>query len=310
MPLRDFPGAFLYSAVRYRPDSSPTKEYGGKKNEDAVNKKAMYALLLAALVPLICYFVVKHYSDTAIVMPRHYLADSIVTRVEKGKKVTDTAWHKLPEFSLVNQQGDTVSWGGLKGKVVVADFFFTHCPTICPGLTRNMYSLQQSINNAQRVGDKIPDFLHFLSFSIDPERDSVPRLKAWADKYQVNPDQWWLLTGDKKYIYDLAINEMKIGLVDGQGVDTNFIHTDHFVLIDSNRHVRGYYHGLDSVSLKQLSADIIYLTMEKDPARKSFFAGKLQLIAVVFLAAILGVGLLLFIIRRKEPNANTAAEKK
>jgi len=270
----------------------------------------MYALLLAALVPLLCYFIVKRYSDSAIVMPRHYLADSIVTKTEKGKKFFDTVWHKVPDFSLTNQLGDSVSWEGLKGKVVVADFFFTHCPTICPGLTRNMKLLQQSINNSQRVGDKTPDFLHFLSFSIDPERDSVTRLKEWADRFQVNPDQWWLLTGNKKAIYNMAIEDMKIGLVDGQGIDTSFIHTDHFVLIDTNRHVRGYYHGLDSASLKQLSNDIIYLTMEKDPTRKSFLAGKLQLIAVVFLMAILGVGLLLFFIRKKEKYAEAGLEKK
>lgn len=275
-----------------------------------MNKKAIYALLLAVVVPLICYFIIKGYSDSAILMPRHYLADSIITKTEKGKKVTDTAWHKLPDFSLINQQGDTVSWEGLKGKVVVADFFFTHCPTICPRLTTNMRYLQQSINNSQRVGDKTPDFLHFLSFSIDPERDSVSRLKQWADRFQVNPEQWWLLTGTKKDIYDMAINEMKIGLVDGQGVDTNFIHTDHFVLIDSNRHVRGYYHGLDTASLQQLSNDIIFLTMEKDPGRKFFLAGKLELIAIVFLVAIVGVGLLLFIIRKKEKDAESRFEKK
>lgn len=275
-----------------------------------MNKKAIYALLIAVVVPLICYFIIKGYSDSAILMPRHYLADSIITKTEKGKKVTDTAWHKLPDFSLINQQGDTVSWEGLKGKVVVAGFFFTHCPTICPRLTTNMRYLQQSINNSQRVGDKTPDFLHFLSFSIDPERDSVSRLKQWADRFQVNPEQWWLLTGTKKDIYDMAINEMKIGLVDGQGVDTNFIHTDHFVLIDSNRHVRGYYHGLDTASLQQLSNDIIFLTMEKDPGRKFFLAGKLELIAIVFLVAIVGVGLLLFIIRKKEKDAESRFEKK
>ena len=103
---------------------------------------------------------------------------------------------------------------------------------------------------------------------------------------------------------------MKIGLVDGQGVDTDFIHTDHFVLIDTNRHVRGYYHGLDSASLKLLAGDIIYLTMERDPNRKSFLAGKLQLIAVVFLVAILSVGLLLFFIRKKENYAEPRVEKK
>lgn len=243
-------------------------------------------------------------------MPRHYLADSIITKTEKGKKVFDTVWHQVPDFSLTNQQGEQVSWEGLKGKVVVADFFFTHCPTICPGLTRNMRQLQQSINNSQRVGDKTPDFLHFLSFSIDPERDSVPRLKQWADRFQVNPEQWWLLTGDKKEIYDLAINEMKIGLVDGQGVDTNFIHTDHFVLIDTNRHVRGYYHGLDSASLRKLSSDIIYLTMEKDPGRKFFLSGKLELIGIVFLVAIAAVAILIYFIRKKDNNADARLEKK
>ena len=275
-----------------------------------VNTKALYALLVAIMLPLLGYFIMKWKGDTAIHMPRHYLADSIPTKVVKGKKVADTAWHKLPDFSLVNQQGDSVSWEGLKGKVVVADFFFTHCPTICPRLTTNMRWLQQSINNAQRVGDKTPDFIHFVSFSIDPERDSVPRLKQWADRFQVNPEQWWLLTGDKKSIYDMAINEMKIGLVDGQGVDTNFIHTDHFVLIDSNRHVRGYYHGLDSASLQQLSSDIILLSMEKDPNRKSLFAGKLPVMAAAFLAAILGAAVLLFILRKNRKNADHGFEKK
>ena len=275
-----------------------------------MNRKAMYSLMLAALVPLLCYFIIKRYSESALLMPRHYLEDSLVSRTEKGKKVFDTVWHELPAFSLLNQMGDTVSWDGLKGKVVVADFFFTHCPTICPALTNNMHTLQQSINNAQRVGDKTPDFLHFLSFSIDPERDSVPRLKQWADRFQVNPEQWWLLTGDKKEIYDFAINDMKIGVVDGEGVDTSFIHTDHFVLIDTNRHVRGYYHGLDSASLRQLSNDIIFLTMEKDPKRKSLFAGKLQLIAVVFLLAILAVGFLLFFMRKKEAYDKAHLEKK
>jgi protein SCO1/2 len=163
-----------------------------------------------------------------------------------------------------------------------------------------MKRMVESIHNGQRVGDKTNKQVHFLSFSIDPERDSVERLKYWADKYQINPEQWWLLTGDKKVIYDMVIEEMKVGLVDGKGVDTNFIHSDRFVLIDSNLHVRGYYSGLDSVSLTKLSNDLVLLTMEKDPRSKSFFDGKLQLMAVVFLLAIMGVGLLLFFIRKKQ----------
>lgn len=273
-----------------------------------MNKKAFYALMLAVLLPLLCYLVVKKYSESAITMPRHYLPDTVINTVKKGKMVSDTVWHRLPDFSLTNQQGEPAGWDDLKGKIVVADFFFTHCPTICPGMTRNMKRLQESINNSQRVGDKTPEFVHFLSFSIDPERDSVPQIKHWADRFQVNPDQWWLLTGDKKVIYDMAINHMKLMQVDGQGIDTNFIHTDYFVLIDTNRHVRGYYHGLDTMALRQLSSDIIFLSKEKDPSKKEFLAGKLQIVAIAFLCAIIGVAILLFILR-KNNNAGTGVEK-
>src|SRR5688572_23998063 len=265
-----------------------------------MSKRSVYAILIAVLLPLTGYFIVKSLSDKAVQMPRHYHSDTVIASVKKGKQVTDTVWHRLPDFSFVNQMGDTVTWNNLKGKVVVADFFFTHCPTICPRLTMNMKRLQESITNAQRGGDKTNRYIHFLSFSIDPERDSIEKLKAWADRFQINPEKWWLLTGEKKSIYDMAIKEMKVGVEDGKGVDTNFFHTDHFVLIDSNRYVRGYYHGLDSTSLAQLSEDIVLLTLEKDPKRKSLLAGKLPLIAVVGLIAIVGVALLVFFIQHKK----------
>jgi protein SCO1 len=275
-----------------------------------VKRTAFYALILALLVPLVSYFIVKRSSDSSVQMPRHYLPDSIVTTVKNGKQITDTAWHRLPEFSLTNQLGQKVSWKEIHGKIVVVDFFFTHCPTICPALTKSMKRFQDGVTNSRRVGDKTPDFLHLISLSIDPERDSVERLKMWADRFQVNPDQWWLLTGSKKEIYDMAIDEMKIGIVDGKGIDTSFIHTDHFVLIDTNRYVRGYYHGLDSVSMSRLSEDIILLTLEKDKKKKSFLAGKLQLLAVVFLMAIGSVGVFLFIFRKKGKHASPGLEKK
>lgn len=265
-----------------------------------MNKKALYAIIMALLLPLVAYFIVKEKSEEAVVMPRHYHEDTVLEVVRKGKKHYDTVWHTVKDFSLTNQEGKKITWDDLKGKIVIADLFFTRCPTICPGMTRNMKRLAESIHNGQRVGDRTNKLVHFLSFSIDPERDSVPQLKKWADRFQVDPEQWWLLTGDKQAIYDLAINEMKVGAEDGEGVDTSFIHSDKFILIDSNRHVRGYYDGLDSVSLARLSNDLVLLTMEKDPNKKSFFAGKLQLIAVVFLLAIFGVGLLFFLLRQKK----------
>lgn len=256
--------------------------------------------MMALLLPLTAYFIVKQKSETAVTMPPHFYADTVIEKIKKGKKYKDTIWHTIKDFSLINQEGALINWNSLKGKIVIADLFFTRCPTICPTMTKNMKRLAESVHNGKRVGDKTNKLVHFLSFSIDPERDSVPQLKKWADRFGINPEQWWLLTGDKRLIYDLAINELKVGAADGEGIDTNFIHSEKFILIDSNRLVRGYYDGLDSTALAKLSNDLVLLTLEKDPGKKSFFAGKLQLIAVVFLLAIFGVGLLFFLLRKKQ----------
>jgi protein SCO1/2 len=167
-------------------------------------------------------------------------------------------------------------------------------------MTQNMKRLAETIHNGQRVGDRTNRNIHFLSFSIDPERDSLQRLRYWANRFQINPETWWLLTGDKKSIYEMAINEMKLGLIDGENVDTNFVHSDKFVLIDINRQVRGYYSGLDPEDLARLQRDIILLTMEKNPNRRSFFEGKLTVMAISFLMAILGVFTLLYFLKKNK----------
>lgn len=233
-------------------------------------------------------------------LPRHYFPDSVYQTTKRGKKVTDTAWHRLADFKLQNQLGNEVGWEDLQDKIIVADFFFTRCPTICPGMTQNMKRLAETIHNGKRVGDRTNRAVHFLSFSIDPERDSLERLQYWANRFQINPEIWWLLTGNKKQIYSLAIDEMKLGLIDGENVDTNFVHSDKFVLIDVNRQVRGYYSGLDPDDLSRLQRDIILLTMEKNPNRRSFFEGKLVIMGVSFLLAILGVFLLLTLLKRNK----------
>lgn len=235
-------------------------------------------------------------------MPRHYIYDSVITKEEKGKVVADTLWHKVPDFKLTNQLGQQVGWKDMDKRIVVANFFFTRCPTICPKLTTNIKLLQDNIKSAEKVGNRFADFIQFLSFSVDPERDSVHHLKAWADRFQINPANWWLLTGPKKEIYDLSINEMKLGLVDGKGIDTSFFHTDYLVLLDRNRNIRGYYHGLDTAAIAQLSKDIVILSLEKDPKRKSVFAGQFELLATVVLIAVLGVGLLVFFFKKNKKN--------
>ena len=135
-------------------------------------------------------------------------------------------------------------------------------------LTQNMHKLQASFKNpsGKNVADSM--IVQFLSFSVDPERDSVAALKAYADKYRIDHNSWWMLTGNKKTIYDFGINELKLGLVDGEGVDTSFIHTDRFVLLDKNHVLRGYYNGLDTTSLAKLAEDVGKLMLEKDKHEK------------------------------------------
>ncbi|HVG15111.1 MAG TPA: SCO family protein [Chitinophagaceae bacterium] len=263
-----------------------------------MNKTALYGLLIAILLPVTCYMVVKYYSASAVTLPRHYIYDSVTTKTVNGKLTSDTAWHQLPELNLLNQFNEKVNWDRMEGKTVVASFFFTHCPTICPKLTTNMKLLQDDIKKSTKIGNRDADFLQLLSITVDPERDSVGALKKWADRFQINSNNWWLLTGSKKEIYDLSINDMKLGLVDGKGIDTSFFHTDYMVLIDKNRNIRGYYHGLDTMALKQLAHDIIFLTLEKDEKRKGVFFGQFVIIGIVFLLTILGMALMFYFLKR------------
>lgn len=205
-------------------------------------------------------------------MPPRFYADTVIDKIENGKKISDTVWHHASNLELTNQLGSQVSLEQLKGKVIVADFFFTRCPSICPTLTKNMKGLQDALKIRDPRKRIDTPFVHFISFSVDPERDSVEVLKKYGDKYGVNPDVWWLLTGPKKKIYDFALNELKLGIQDGNGVDTNFIHTERFVLLDKERIVRGYYNGLDTASLAKLAEDLTIIMLEKDRKKKrSFF---------------------------------------
>lgn len=237
-------------------------------NTNILNKKALLGLCIALLLPVVCFWIVDSFREGAVGMPRRYFADTVLTKVVDGKEQTDTIWHKVANITLVNQLGDTVSLDDLKGKVIVADFFFTRCPSICPHLTRNMKRIQDALKLKDETSLEDTSFVQLLSFSVDPERDSSVQLKKYADRFGVNHDVWWMLTGPKKAIYDFALNEVKLGLVDGEGVDSNFIHTEKMVLIDKDRVVRGFYNGLDSMAMATLGGDIVKIMLEKDKKKK------------------------------------------
>ena len=226
-----------------------------------MNKKALLALILAALVPAISYLMVKYYGEHAVQMPPRYFYDSVAIIDNSGRTTTDTIWHQVRNLSFVNQLGEKKSLNDLKGKIIVVDFFFTRCPTICPELARSMKKLQASFKKNDSI-------VQFLSISVDPEHDSIAQLKKFSDKFNVDPGSWWLIKGEKKDVYDFALNELKASVADVD-IDTAFIHTPNFFLLDKERIVRGWYNGSDSVLQAKLVRDIPLLMLEKD--RKKTF---------------------------------------
>jgi len=164
-------------------------------------------------------------------------------------------FHQIPSFKLVNQHGDTITEHTFKDKIYVVDFFFTTCPGICPKMTASMGDLQSQIEDLDEV--------LLMSHSVMPRYDSVAVLKDYAIEHEVLDHKWHLVTGDRDHIYNLGRNayfvEENLGLEKEPG---DFLHTENFVLIDKNRHIRGIYNGLNKVAIKQLFADIKTLLNE------------------------------------------------
>ena len=259
-----------------------------------MKKTAFLALLLAILMPLCGYYIVKYYSKDAVHMPRHYFYDSVTTIEKRGKTITDTAWHRIKNIAFTNQLGQKVSLDDLKGKIIVLDFFFTRCPSICPGLARNMKKLQNSFIKNDTI-------VQFLSVSVDPEGDSVPNLRKFADRYNANHDTWWFVTGDKQQIYDFGNKEIRANIYD-PGVDTAFIHTENFFLIDTNRILRGFYNGFDTTQLSKLARDIPTLLLERDKKSPSILRSFIPILPIIFI----GIGMvfiLVFLLKKRKMTA-------
>ncbi len=240
-----------------------------------MNKKAVLALMLALILPFSGYYIVKYYSKHTVHMPNRYFFDSVNVSEKNGKRVNDTIWHKVKNIEFTNQLGKKVSLDDLKGKILVVNFFFSRCPSICPGLARIMKRLQDSFKKNDSI-------VHFISISVDPQHDSVPQLRKFADRYNANHDTWWFVTGDKKEISHFAMKEMKAGLADTE-VDSAFIHTENFFLLDSNRIVRGWYNGFDTVKQAQLVQDIPLLMLEKDKKKPSVFRDLIPILPIIFI---------------------------
>lgn len=164
-------------------------------------------------------------------------------------------FHKIPEFKLTNQLGETVTQKTFEGKIYITDFFFTSCPGICPKMTGNMAKIQDAFKEDADV--------LLLSHSVMPTTDSVSVLKTYAKTHDIIANKWHLVTGDKTEIYNLGRDQYFVenDLGEEKSID-DFLHTENFLLIDKNKHIRGIYNGLRRSSMAQLITDVKALKRE------------------------------------------------
>lgn len=194
-------------------------------------------------------------SKGKVKMPGYYVVD----KIERG----DTTYRPVSDLVLTNQFGHQVSLNNdLKGKIVVVDFFFSTCTSTCPRLTRNMKMLQNSFRKDPKKEGTLDSIVYFVSITIDPKHDTFQVLRAYADRFGVNHDNWWFLTGDKKTIYDFARKDLQLAVGPGDGSAEDFIHPEVFALLDKDRYVRGYYDGMDEKEVRKCADDIVLLSME------------------------------------------------
>ena len=210
---------------------------------------AIVFFILSVIIVFCIYTLLKPEERLPVYQPDMVNAELVDSTVQYIRK-----YHKIADFELVNQNGDTITQDYYKDKIYIADFFFTTCLTICPVMTDHMIKIQEEIKN--------DDDVLLLSHTVFPVADSVPVLKEYALEKGVIDEKWNLVTGDKKEIYDLARKSYLATKSTGDGGPYDMIHTENFVLVDKNRQIRGFYDGTDPEAIEQLMHDLKVLKAE------------------------------------------------
>ena len=212
-------------------------------------KRILFLIVLLVTCIVVAYFFIlaPQEKPLPVINPvdvASEMVDSNMTRIGFG--------HKIKEFSFVDQEGNVFGSKQLDDKIYVAEYFFTTCGTICPIMNAQMARVQTAFQNNLDV--------QIVSFTVDPETDTVEQMKRYAQMHNANNKQWHFLTGKKEDLYKLARTNffiLKPAEAENQGdAGSDFIHTNNFVLVDRNKQIRGYYDGTSEKEVEQLIADI------------------------------------------------------
>ncbi len=209
-------------------------------------------LTLAGIVAVaitIGYFMLKPSDELRIFHPKDLDARLVDPAVRNTQ-----GEHHISDFALVDQLGRTITLADVKDRIIVADFFFTTCATICPKMTTQLERVQEAYKSDDRIV--------LLSHSVTPEMDSVPVLASYAALHNADPERWHFLTGPRADIYALARRSYFACLDEGDGGPQDFVHTENFVLVDTQRRIRGFYDGTSTAEVDRLIGDIGKLLAE------------------------------------------------
>lgn len=218
------------------------------KNSPLLLRLGSFGLVFAVAVA-IGWYLLRPSTELPI-----YTPSMLDPRLVGDSASAETGDHRIKAFHLIDQDGDSVSLKDVQGKVVLADFFFTTCGSICPKMSTQLVRVQDAFKDDDRV--------LLLSHSVTPQTDSVPVLKAYARKYGVSHDRWRLLTGDRKQIYYLARNSYFAAVDHGDGGPDDFVHTENFVLVDPQGRIRGFYDGTKPAEVDKAMEDMRQLLEE------------------------------------------------
>jgi protein SCO1/2 len=221
--------------------------------------KKAFILFFILLFPSVLYIVLTTGKHNFIHLPYYGPKEAVETIVD-GKKSTDTIYHTIPPFRFTNQDGKLISEQTFNNKIYVANFFFATCKSICPKMNSQMLRVQE------RFKDQ-PD-LAFLSHTVNPERDTVEALAAYAKMIHADTKNWYFVTGERKAIYDIAANGYLVAAAEDINAEGGFLHSELLVLIDRGKRIRGFYDGTSVVEVDKLIDDIKMLYAEYEKHNK------------------------------------------
>lgn len=186
-----------------------------------------------------------------------YFGNKEVINAVAGADVPDTLYHAVPDFSFTNQFGENTTMEDFEGDIMVVDFFFTTCPTICPIMTKQMARLQWMLEDAAY------DDVSFLSHTVNPNNDTPEILLAYGQEEGADFEKWTFVTGDQEEIFEQGFQGYLLSTQEDSGAPGGFLHSSMFVLVDRDRHIRGFYDGTSSKEVDDLVTDIKMLKKEE-----------------------------------------------